>query len=54
VTFGQELLFRGFGMGEDNVCTSPPCRVERMTGAYRNHSNADTGLLLKEGQNVTE
>src|SRR3974390_2057972 len=54
VSFGQELLLRRFRMNENNVCTSAPCSVERLTGAKRDHFHSDAGLFLKEGQNVTE
>jgi hypothetical protein len=54
MTFGQELLFRRFGMDKNDIRIPAPCSVERLTGAKRNHSHRDPGLFLKEGQNVAE
>jgi len=54
MTFGQELLFRRFGMDKNDIRISAPCSVERSTGANRNHFYGDPGLFLEKGQNVAE
>ena len=54
LAFGQELLLGGLGVHEDDVGIAAPADVERLAGAQRDDADLHAGLLLVDGQQVTE
>ena len=51
---GDELLFGGLVVHEDDVGVAAPAHVERLAGADRNHAHIDAARLLEGRQQVRE
>src|SRR5262245_56642536 len=54
VAFVDEPILRRFVVHQHDVGLAASARIERLTGALREHFHVDTDLLCKEGQDVVE
>src|SRR5262249_3531999 len=53
-TLGKEFFFSRLGMHEHHVSVAAPCGIKRLASALRQNLHSDSGLLLKDRQQVLE